>query len=263
MNIAGIYNHLPEGIKTKIFPLYKYIPGRRKIVKKEIDGISYELDLSERIQASIYYYGCFEKETTELINRVTKSGMTVIDVGANIGCHTFRFAKLVGETGKVYAFEPMSHAFKKLKRNNELNTFNNIIFEKLGVSDKEEEKKIFFTTEWSLLGECTDGEPENIKFTTIDNYFENKRVDIIKIDVDGYETEVIKGGRKTIKKCKPEIIIEICGDAHKKFGKDIGNLIDELEYIGYTCFDEVTGEHLSFKKIRELSVGTVNVLCKR
>lgn len=129
--LAAFYLRLPvkpfRGVLGRLYLKYKMTNKNRTVIATR-GGITYELDLNELIDSSIYYEGCFEPLTTAVIDKYVKSGMTVFDIGANIGCHTLRCAKLVGKSGKVIVFEPMSWAFAKLKRNIELNDFNNIIY---------------------------------------------------------------------------------------------------------------------------------------
>ena len=64
----------------------------KKIIKK-INGVSYELDLTQAIDSSLYFFGYFEKDTHKALNKLVTKNMTVFDIGANIGCHTFNLAK--------------------------------------------------------------------------------------------------------------------------------------------------------------------------
>src|SRR6266478_5478412 len=88
-----------------------------KIVIREIDGATFELDLREVIDASLFYSGTFEVEAERTITAALKPGMTAVDIGANFGYHTFRMAKAVGNDGRVIAIEPTEWAFGKLQRN--------------------------------------------------------------------------------------------------------------------------------------------------
>src|ERR1051325_73446 len=87
-----------------------------KSVIAEIEGIHYELVLGEVIDRSIFCEGSFERDTSAALLDKALPGMTVLDIGANIGWHTCRLAKRV-RPGKVIAFEPMSWARRKLLRN--------------------------------------------------------------------------------------------------------------------------------------------------
>src|SRR5947208_449992 len=71
----------------------------RGLVVKDIGGVRFELDLSEVIDASLYYSQTFEEGAEAVIAELVKPGMMAVDVGANIGYHTFRMARLVGSNG--------------------------------------------------------------------------------------------------------------------------------------------------------------------
>lgn len=215
--LAGLYSRLPvkpfRGVLSRLFQKYR-TASRNRVVIAKVDGITYQLDLNEMIDSSIYYEGCFEPMTTAVINEQVKPGMTVLDIGANIGCHTLRLAKLVGEAGKVITFEPMSWAFAKLKTNIELNDFNNVILEKLALSNIIERKPAYFRTSWTPDNQSSPNSKnsEDIDFLTLDKYVSINnidKIDFIKLDVDGYEYKVIWGGRETIKEFKPIMIVEL------------------------------------------------------
>jgi hypothetical protein len=93
---------------------------------REIDGVRFELNLREMIDASLFYSGTWEVEAERTITGALKPGTIAFDIGANIGYHTFRMAKAVGTVGKVFAIEPTAVAFKKLQRNIALNSMKNI-----------------------------------------------------------------------------------------------------------------------------------------
>ncbi len=85
-------------------------------------GFWWHLDLIEGIDFSIYLLGGFEPLTLNLYRKFVKSGDIVLDIGANIGSHTLPLVHLVGETGKVFAFELTRYAFDKLNKNISLNS---------------------------------------------------------------------------------------------------------------------------------------------
>jgi len=84
-------------------------------------GVVYELDLSQGIDFAIYLGGMFERSTAVALARLTEPSSLVLDIGANIGAHTLHLANLVGPEGRVMAFEPTDFAFRKLRRNLDLN----------------------------------------------------------------------------------------------------------------------------------------------
>jgi hypothetical protein len=74
-----------------------------KTVTAEIAGNWYELELSQLIDNFMFFEGSWEEEVTTCLARYAAPGMTVLDIGANIGAHTLHLARDVGETGQVIA----------------------------------------------------------------------------------------------------------------------------------------------------------------
>lgn len=208
-------------------------------------GINYCLDLSETIDSAVYYRGYFEPLVRRIIDKFVKPGMVVFDIGANIGCHTFYFAKKVGEEGRVFAFEPMSRVFQRLKKNAELNSFKNVVLEKIALSDiNRRNQTAWFQNSYPLFKtkEPTDRKAEEkIDFFTLDDYTEErnlKRIDFIKIDVDGYEYKILWGSAESLKKFQPLMIIEFGKNNLEKCGDILKNLINFLVSLGYSFYSE-------------------------
>ena len=135
----------------------------------------------------------------------------IIDIGANIGYHSLFFSKHV--KNKVYAFEPHPQVFNVLKNNIKLNNIENINIINKCVGDKVETvfmSKLNFLNESNhgdihILNNKSDYQIESIK---LDDY-KFSDIDLIKIDVQGYELMVLNGSIQTILNNKPIIIIEI------------------------------------------------------
>ena len=180
-----------------------------------IDGITYTLDLNESIDSNIYSSGSFEPELTTAIGALTKRGNVVLDIGANIGCHALRFAKLVGPEGRVFAFEPTAYALEKIKRNLSLNPSlaGNVTLEKSAIGlHSVKDQKIRFKSSWRLYGPQREIPEETVDFVSLDDYVARQdlqRVDILKIDVDGQEPVVIASAAHTIRTFRPLVFLEI------------------------------------------------------
>jgi len=273
--LARIYLKLPvmpfRGILVRLLSKYK-LANRNRAVTDTIDGITYYLDLNEIIDSFIYYSGCYEPTITRFIDRHVKRGMTAIDVGANVGCHTLRLAKLVGEKGRVIAFEPTSWAFLKLKRNVELNSFNNIILEKLALSDVNRKDTVSFPSSWTLdKGGLPDYiAAEQVDLITLDDYVNTNKmgkIDLIKIDVDGYEYKVIRGGYNSIKRFKPAIIIELGRLTLRKYGDNLEDLVDLLVSLDYSFYSDndlkVYRNRDEILKAVPENDEIINVICQR
>lgn len=185
--------------------------------------ILWQLDLNEGIDLSIYIFGGFELETLRVYEKLIRKGDVVVDIGANIGSHTLPLAQISGPKGKVFAFEPTSYAYQKLKKNIALNpklaktitALQGVILE----SKKIKLPKQLYSS-WPLTGDSQTHpihrgkltSTEGAKVLTLDSFFikqcKLKKLNFIKLDVDGNEKSVLSGAKKTLKKHRPTILIE-------------------------------------------------------
>jgi len=166
---------------------------------KGIDGISQQL----------LFEGTYEKRTTELFKEIVRPGMNVIDIGANIGYYTLLAARLVGERGKVFAFEPEPQNYALLVKNIEINDFQNITALPKAVSDKTGRVKLFVDkTEPGAhsIYKVRDSATEAIEVDcmSLDDVFKSDDcpVDFVKVDVEGAEVTVLLGMTKIIERNK-------------------------------------------------------------
>lgn len=270
--LRSLYRALPIKLPfmRNLYFRIREIRDRRRVVVKTIEGITYELHLKEFIDSDIYYYGCFEEDTTRAIKSIVRSGMTALDIGANIGAHTLAMAKKVGPEGKVIAFEPMAWAQKKLRTNIELNSFTNIVVEKIALSNKANIGPAGFRTSWDKYESTSDGVvPEKaVAFDRLDNYVENHNlstVDFIKLDVDGFEYKVLEGAVETLKRFKPTLSMELGNYTLEQQGDTLEALTTLLDSLGYKFFREADLVELSSldainREFPDPSTWTINVI---
>jgi len=148
----------------------------------------------------------YEKGTTQLFERTIEPGMVVIDVGAHVGYYTLLAARLVGPTGKVYAFEPEPANYALLLKNIELNGYNNVEPVRKAASNRVDFSTLFLTAlDNGRHSTYRHGLPESgsmiVEMTTIDAFLEAEgcpRVDFIKMDVEGAELDVLQGMTRLI-----------------------------------------------------------------
>jgi len=146
--------------------------------------------------------GIWEKIETQFIMRDIKKGTIVLDIGANIGYYTLILAKLVGKKGKVFAFEPEPENFQLLKKNIEINGYQNVICENIAISNQNGEIDLYFSErsigqhkiyQSSMVSENSI----RVKSITLDQYFGDldmkDKISFIKIDTEGAEYCVING----------------------------------------------------------------------
>lgn len=214
---------------------------RNRLVQASVDGINYKLDLGENIDLSVYL-GRYEPDIVSAIERYCLPGFTVMDIGANIGAFTLRLAKIVGESGKVCAFEPTDYAYKKLIQNISLNQFTNIVSSQIALSDRNLlQQRIRFRSSWPTKGSPIVRE-NMVDFVTLDDWCKRedlKHVDLIKLDVDGNEYSVIMGGKSLLADQHPLIIMEVWGP---NFSDHLKNPFIALRNLGYRFFHIDTEE---------------------
>ncbi len=189
-------------IVNALKPNHIMINNHKFYIDKHDTAVSQELLLS----------GKWEEYETGLFKKRIKSGDIVIDIGAHIGYYTLIAAHLVGNKGKVYAFEPDSKNFGILKRNIEENGYKNVILVNKAVTDFSRETNLFLNNENTGDHRIYNSEDKRksvtVRTVTLDEFFRNKakRVDLIKMDIQGSEMRAFKGGQKIIKMNKNIII---------------------------------------------------------
>ena len=166
---------------------------------------------------SFKLYGEYSPGESALFADILQSGDVVVEVGANIGAHTIRLAQLVGEEGKVIAFEPQRLCFQLLNGNVAINSLTNVYtYQKcVGASKGRVTVPELSPNEihnWggvSLKNQNDDGE-EGIERITLDS-LNLTRCKLLKLDVEGMELQVLQGAVKLLKRCQPLIYTEIDG----------------------------------------------------
>jgi FkbM family methyltransferase len=185
-------------------------------------------------------YDGYEQETVNLFRNIIQPNWTVFDCGAKTGYFTLLFSELCTQ-GKVYAFEPTS-TFDMLEHNINYHNLTNINLNKkaLGENSGNIEDNIY-----RIWGK--DPERQVYDFITIDDYCEQnkiKNIDLIKIDVDSYDFELLKGAVKTLKKLKPIVTVEL-NHALNLRNTTPQEVIDWLQALGYQQTN-ITDENYTF-----------------
>ena len=154
----------------------------------------------------------YEKETTELFKKIIKPGMTVIDIGAHIGYFTRLFSKLVGEKGKVFAFEADPINFNFLKMNTAY--LNNTVIINKAVSEQNGEISFYHIPDstgcHSVIKPIRPAEKITIPAITIDSIiteYNLAKVDVIKMDIEGGELLALAGMQNLLNKSSEMTIV--------------------------------------------------------
>jgi len=188
-------------------------PATGKVIVTTSFGFKIHLDplFDKNIENVIYERGVYELGTVSVLQDFLKEGDTFVDVGANIGWLSLVGAKQVGKNGNVLAFEPVPSTFDILKSNKEINNFTQITLKQFALGNKEENVTIYPEKENRGGASILNHQSENgveIEVKTLDSLNLKTAINVIKIDVEGFELDVLKGGINSIKKDKPKLIIE-------------------------------------------------------
>ncbi len=238
---------------------------RSKSVVRDVNGLKFRLDLDEIIDSSLYYSGTFEANAERAIAGALRSGMTAVDVGANVGYHTLRMARAVGAAGKVIAIEPTSWAIARLRENIALNAFTNVDVLQIGLAATDEGwRSIRFRSSYRLDGRVDTAE-ESVQIRALDGVTADlTRLDFIKIDVDGSEGKVLDGARETLRRFRPMVLFEITPSAMVAGGDSPDDLLALLSGLGYR-FREDDGSPLSDvrQRVARIKAGDgINLIAK-
>lgn len=179
----------------------------------ERNGIRYNLDISDYMEWLVFFG--IEFEPRNVLYEMVGSDDVVFDVGANIGELSLNFAKRT--TGKVYSFEPDPLIASKLKRNLDLNSFTNVILNQVGFGSESGRFSMSAEVNNNKGGNriIASGAPASAAKVTIqkmDDFVDDlqiEQLDLIKIDVEGFELKVLEGGATTIEKFRPKLFIEV------------------------------------------------------
>lgn len=173
-----------------------------KLVGKIFSPTIYGFDLVVGPENSYdyYYLGFYEVGALNIFKNILNNDDVFIDVGANIGLMSFYASTIVGNNGKVIAFEPTKKYFDDLIAGIERNEFKNILPLKKGLGKEKGSFPIYFNNVCPSLIKTSETDTfEIIEIATLDDVLESlkiNKVKLIKIDVEGFEIEVVKGGKK-------------------------------------------------------------------
>lgn len=233
-------------------PFVRLVPRHTQYNEKDVrkvtrNEINYELTLNN-YNDFLVYYG-IDNQNKGKIYELVQEDFHVFDVGTNIGEVILNIAKRA-KKGVVHGFEPVPYNYKKVSKNISLNDFDNIILNNIALSDRDE--TVFFDDEelksHSGLISMNKNKILNskeVKAITFDGYVSAnniQRIDFIKVDIEGFELNFLRGAEQSIKKFKPILFMEIDDANLKKQFTSASELIAWIEDLGFYQIKDVYGK---------------------
>jgi len=257
----------PEFIYTKLLKpwplrqltnaiLYRIIPEKVTLKEGEIF-----LNKKDPVISGALAMGVYENKEIALFRSTVKPGMTVLDIGANIGEYTIIASSLVGDSGKVVSFEPEPENYKLLSKNIKHNKRNNVQAFQYGLADKESKGVLYLSSDNKGKHSMAklDGENNSIQVSikTADQVLSNlkiEKVDIIKIDIEGAEALALKGMTNVLEKSSPCILFcEFYPEALRNMGSSPLELLSNLSSLGFLIF-EIKNKEDGYNQIKDFSL---------
>jgi FkbM family methyltransferase len=207
----------------------------------------------------------YEPGVSACLKQLLHPGMTFCDVGANFGIFTLLASRIVGASGSVFSFEPVKENREVLERNIARNNARNVFVSDKAVSDKVGIARIFLSKDagcHSISSEPlnSDGKFVDVDVTTLAEFDKIKRIDVLKIDVEGAELEVLSGlGKLEVK----YVIIEFNGEMISRRGIDGRIFTEKLRELGFSNIRNLDDERAGLNAIIAGENMTVNLLLSR
>ncbi|TVZ53382.1 FkbM family methyltransferase [Dokdonia sp. Hel_I_53] len=260
MNIHNLRYRLAKKIGSK---LQKYASNRNATSKKNIEKVwtskfinsnFFEHNLEEGIKINLYedsilsqyIYNGFEELELNFVKKNLSTGDTFLDIGSNVGLFSLVASKAVGDRGSVIAFEPNPETYRRLQENIDLNNFHNITTHNIGLSDRKNTLDFFISDTGFDAWNSFAPEPSKLQnvikvdVLSLDKFlekFDKEKIKLIKIDVEGWEKFVLKGGESFLNNYNPILIIEFGEENTLNANYHVQELFGILESYGYKWYD--------------------------
>jgi FkbM family methyltransferase len=250
--LAGLTRGKSPSAFISRFPPSHFLYPSNSIRNVIRDGIYYRLDLSDAVDWYIYY-GFRETSRMEFYKLVGR-GAVVLDIGANVGDVTLHSSKIAGAEGRILAFEPDPENFQRLTTNLKLNNFQNVKAFNFGFGNVPGKYRMALFRKDNkgmtrIVGDDANGTYTDVQITTLDDFSSGMefpaKVNLVKIDVEGFETNVLKGATAFLKKYRPVLFIELVDNHLKLQNTSAVELVSLLEHSGYKMHHSETGESIT------------------
>lgn len=179
------------------------------------------------------WLGTYEAEKQALVAKLVRPGMIVWDIGANAGFYTLAFSRLVGPTGRVYAFEPFAENVANILKHVRMNNLQNTIVVQAAMG-REAGVTGFRTADSNSMGSLSyDERTYLVPVLTADGFLgrsPESRPDLVKIDVEGAESDVFAGAGRMLESTGTAILLALHGEQQERL------CCEALSSLGFSIF---------------------------
>jgi FkbM family methyltransferase len=218
----------------------QYKPGAHVVRLTTPAGDVFDADLSSTLEWQLWAFGSYEPHLAELFGCLIRPGDRCVDVGANVGVHAVRLARVTGQDGEVIAIEPDPDVVRRTRRNIALNGLANVRVISAAASDMSGEMRLYRPgprdtnrARASLHHHpYLTGVTTTVPVVTVDEICGDAPVSLIKIDVEGHEAAVLRGASAAIARHTPSLVFE--------YAPELGDVVQSpfgwLAERGYAMF---------------------------
>ena len=234
---------------SAFFARFDKTPGHDRITVNLVDGLKMVVpnDLKQITPFVFLEQEDWFEDEIHFIRKFAQANTTMLDIGANFGIYTLAMAQASraidgGGTGKFWAIEPTSNTADHLRASVEANGFDNVEVIQLALSDKDGDGYLTLshTSELNALADGPAGNTEQVKLATLDSLAAEKfgahKIDFLKIDAEGAESDILRGGAHFFEQNSPLIMFEL-----KHLSEVNKPLIRQFSAMGYNSYRHVPG----------------------
>lgn len=228
------------------------VPTCGLVPKKRFRSIKFPVSLRDNLQRQLFIYGGYERALGDLLLDELGPNDVYLDIGANIGVHALPAAQLLSaQGGRVIAFEAAPDTARLLRQTAELHRCDSLEVVTAALSDTDGKTLLRDSTRWgsgdtgvrSLFGDGPGAYPVSVR--TFDGWASDsqlKRLDVVKVDVEGAELHVLRGMEASLRALRPRlVVVELVPELLARGGTTVEQVGDFMTRLGYA----VTGVPIS------------------
>ena len=203
-----------------------------------------------------------EAGEVKFLESKVRAGMTVIDVGANVGVSSVAIGRKIGKHGKLYSFEPVPRYFRILQQNLSFNKLDNVEAFRVALSDRAGEADFYLKELSSGIVFEKQAKKIRINTTTIDRFLQErktKRIDMINMNCEGSELVALRGAKESLQRNDVQLFCELHHDFLRQLGQSVHQIVEYLEKLGY----EVHGVSLGYLTMSHVFEGAEYLYAKK